>query len=185
MPEPGSIEEAQESVRAVIAKFDDPTREGLANTPRRYIKFLSEFLSPEPFHMTTFSNDGMDEMIVQTNIPFFSLCEHHLAPFFGTAAIAYIPNGKIVGLSKLARTLDKFARRLQNQERITSDVAEYINNQLAPRGVAVQLTAQHLCMSMRGIQKPGATTTTTKLIGAFKDDAKARGEFIAIIQSSK
>lgn len=172
---------AERSMANVIGLFDDVTREGLANTPKRYVKFLREFLAPQPFNLTTFTNEGNDEMIVQTNIPFYSLCEHHLAPFFGTAAVAYIPNGKIVGLSKLARTVDHFARRMQNQERITSQVAEYLNEKLKPRGVAVQLTAQHLCMSMRGVCKPGALTTTTKLLGLVKEDEKARAEFLRAV----
>ena len=121
-------------------------------------------------------------MIVQTNIPFHSLCEHHIAPFFGTGTIAYIPNKRIVGLSKLSRTLETFSRRLQNQERITSQVAEFLQNELNPIGVAVQLTAKHLCMEMRGVKKHDTYTTTTKLIGAFKDDLNCRQEFLQAIK---
>jgi GTP cyclohydrolase I len=121
-------------------------------------------------------------MIIQTNIPFYSLCEHHTAPFFGTGTIAYIPNGKIVGLSKLARTLDFYANRFQNQERITSQVAERLWNELNPKGVAVSLTAQHLCMSMRGVKKHDTWTTTNKLLGVFKEVDNARMEFLSHIK---
>lgn len=169
------------AVKQILEAVDDPTREGLQDTPARYSKFLQEFLSPPEFKMTTFSAEHYDEVIVQSNIPFHSLCEHHLAPFFGEGFIAYIPNQKIVGLSKLARTLEKFSRRLQNQERITTQVAEYLTEHLDPRGVAVVLKAQHLCMSMRGVQKPGVITTTSKMTGAFLDHSAARNEFLQLI----
>lgn len=161
---------------------EDITREGLIETPKRYIKFLKEFLEPKEFNFTSFDAEGTDEMILQTNIPFFSLCEHHTAPFFGTANVAYIPNGKIVGLSKLARTVDLYANRFQNQERITSQIAERINNELSPKGVAVTLKAQHLCMCMRGVKKHDTWTQTSKMIGVFKDDSKARNEFLNLIK---
>lgn len=169
------------AIRTVLEAFDDPDREGLRETPKRYIKFLTEFLSPPEFEFTTFDAEGMDQMIVQTDIPFYSLCEHHLAPFFGVGHIAYIPNGKIVGLSKLARTLDLYARRLQNQERITMLVAERLEEELSPRGVAVVIKAQHLCMSMRGVKKPNTYTTTSCLKGMFKDDLNCRNEFLSYI----
>lgn len=156
----------------------DIEREGMKRTPERYIKFMREFLNPPVFEMTAFDAEGTDEMIIQSGIPFFSLCEHHTAPFFGTAAVAYIPRNKIVGLSKLARTVDFFANRFQNQERITTQVAEYLQQHLDPRGVAVTIKAQHLCMCMRGVKKHDTWTTTTKLIGLFKDDHLARNEFL-------
>ncbi len=159
---------------------EDPTREGLRNTPRRYEKFLQEFLQPESFELTTFANEGYDEMVLQTNIPFYSLCEHHLVPFFGVGAIAYIPNEKIVGLSKLARTLDHFSHKLQNQERITVDVANFLMEALAPKGVGVVLQARHLCMEMRGVQKPGSFTTTSCVKGNFKSNAATRAEFLRL-----
>ena len=164
---------------------EDPTREGLNETPKRYIKFLKEFLTPKEFNFTCFDAEGTDEMIVQTNIPFYSLCEHHIAPFFGVANIAYIPNGKIVGLSKLARTLDLYANRLQNQERITSQIAERLVKELNPLGVAVTLKAQHLCMNMRGVKKHDTWTSTSKMLGVFKEDEKARNEFFNIINGTK
>lgn len=163
-------------VRILQYLGEDPDREGLKDTPKRYLKFLREFLTPPEFNFTTFENEGNDQMIVQSNIPFFSLCEHHIAPFFGTGAIAYIPDGKIVGLSKLARTLDLFSRRLQNQERITTQVAEYLQDKLQTEHVAVTLKAQHLCMAMRGVKKHNTHTTTSFLGGAFKEP-EVRQEF--------
>lgn len=161
---------------------EDVEREGLNETPKRYIKFMREFLEPKEFNFTSFDAEGTDEMIVQTNIPFYSLCEHHTAPFFGVANVAYIPNGKIVGLSKLARTVDLYANRFQNQERITTQIAERLQEELNPIGVAVTLKAQHLCMCMRGVKKHDTWTTTSKMIGIFKTDINARNEFLSLIQ---
>jgi GTP cyclohydrolase I len=169
-------------VRILQYLGEDPTREGLRETPKRYIKFLKEFLEPKEFNFTSFDAEGTDEMIIQTNIPFYSLCEHHVAPFFGTANVAYIPNGKIVGLSKLARTVDLFANRFQNQERITTQIANKINEELNPKGVAVTLKAQHLCMCMRGVKKHDTWTQTSKMIGVFKTDQMARNEFLNLIK---
>lgn len=161
----------------------DVTREGLIDTPKRYVKFLKEFCTPEPFNMTTFENEGStNEMIIVSNVPFFSLCEHHLAPFFGTAAIAYIPNDKIVGLSKLPRTLDMFSRRPQNQERITQQVADYLMEQLQPKGVAVVIKARHLCVEMRGVKKHDTYTTTSSMKGVFYDELNTRQEFLNLIK---
>ena len=177
-----AISAAAQAMECVIGTFDDSQREGLKDTPKRYIKFLNEFINKDKeFTFTTFLNEGIDEMILQTNIPFYSLCEHHLAPFFGTATIAYLPEKKIVGLSKLARCLDYYARNFQNQERITHQVAERLMNELQPKGVAVSLKAQHLCMAMRGIKKHDTHTITTKLTGVFFTDDKARGEFIKFL----
>lgn len=161
---------------------EDINREGLQDTPKRYIKFMREFLTPKEFNFTTFDAEGTDEMIVQTNIPFYSLCEHHTAPFFGIGHIAYIPDKKIVGLSKLARTLDFYANRFQNQERITTQIAERLDKELTPKGVAVSLKAQHLCMCMRGVKKHDTWTITSKLLGVFKNDKKARSEFLNLIK---
>jgi GTP cyclohydrolase I len=161
---------------------EDTTREGLIETPKRYIKFMREFLEPKEFNFTSFDAEGTDEMILQTNIPFYSLCEHHTAPFFGFASVAYIPNKRIVGLSKLARTVDLYANRFQNQERITTQIAERIQKELNPKGVAVTLKAQHLCMCMRGVKKHDTWTVTNKLIGIFKDEGKARNEYLNIIK---
>jgi GTP cyclohydrolase I len=175
--------EVEENVVRLLEYFgEDTNREGLQDTPKRYIKFFKEFLNPPEWNCTTFESEGYDEMIVQTNIPFHSLCEHHIAPFFGTGHIAYIPNKRIVGLSKLARTLETFARRLQNQERITNQVAEFLEKELKPKGVAVVLTAKHMCMEMRGVKKHNTNTTTSKMIGVFKDDLNARNEFLNLIK---
>lgn len=157
---------------------EDPTREGLLDTPKRVLKFYKEFLSPPVFNFTVFDSESYDEMIIQKNIPFFSLCEHHIAPFFGYATVAYIPNGKIVGLSKLTRTVEYYSRRLQNQERITNQIAERLQAELDPIGVAVTLSARHFCMEMRGVRTHDVYTKTTKLIGAFKDKPEARQEFL-------
>lgn len=161
---------------------EDTNREGLIETPKRYIKFMREFLEPKIFNFTTFDAEGTDEMILQTNIPFYSICEHHTAPFFGFANVAYIPNNKIVGLSKLSRTVDLYANRFQNQERITTQIAERLQNELNPKGVAVNLKAQHLCMCMRGVKKHDTWTQTSKMIGVFKEDEKARNEFLNLIK---
>jgi GTP cyclohydrolase I len=169
-------------VRILQYLGEDPNREGLRETPKRYIKFLREFLEPKEFNFTTFDAEGTDEMIIQTNIPFYSLCEHHVAPFFGTANVAYIPNDKIVGLSKLARCVDLYANRFQNQERITTQIAERLMEELTPKGVAVSMKAQHLCMCMRGVKKHDTWTTTSKMIGSFKDDMNCRNEFLSYIK---
>lgn len=163
---------------------EDPTREGLVDTPKRWVKWMKEFLSPEfeNFKLTTFDAEGMDEMIMVDNIPFFSFCEHHIAPIIGFGHIAYIPDKKIVGLSKLPRTLDMFAHRLQNQERITSQVATFLMENIQPKGVAVSLTARHMCMEMRGTKKHDTWTTTTKLEGVFRKDASAKHEFLMKIK---
>lgn len=164
----------------LIGLGEDVNREGLKDTPKRYLKFLKEFLQPKEFEFTTFSAEGADEMIIQTNIPFYSLCEHHVAPFFGTATVAYLPNNKIAGLSKLARTVDLYANRLQNQERITTQIAQRISNELTPKGVAVTLKAQHLCMCMRGVKKHNTHTITSKMTGAFKNDWNCRNEYLKL-----
>ncbi len=171
----------EQHVTALLSEIDDPSREGLTGTPERHVKFLREFTTPEPFKMTTFDAEGLDNVVLQTGIPFYSLCEHHLVPFFGTAAVAYIPSGRIVGLSKLARTVDTCARRLQNQERITQQVADTLAHALNPDGIAVVLKARHLCMEMRGIRKPGAVTTTSVMHGRFREDAAARAELLTLI----
>lgn len=176
---------AENAVREILAKYDDPAREGLRDTPRRYIKFLDEFLKPEDFNFSVFQSEGYDQMLIQTNIPFFSLCEHHLAPFFGVGHIAYVPNKtQIVGLSKLARVLDKFARRFQNQERITKQVAEFLEENLNPKGVAVMLRAQHLCVAMRGVRKHDTWTISSELKGVFRDNQSAKAEFLQLIAKS-
>ncbi|MFA6041813.1 MAG: GTP cyclohydrolase I, partial [Methylophilus sp.] len=154
----------------------------LQETPARYLKFLNEFCNPPEFKFTTFDSDGYDQMIVQTNIPFFSLCEHHMVPFYGHASVAYIPSERIVGLSKLARTVEWYSRRLQNQERITKQVADKLTDELKPLGVAVLVTARHLCMEMRGVRKHDTHTTTSMVTGVFADDPSAKAEFMEIVK---
>ncbi len=175
--------EAEQYLAKVLEYLnEDPTREGLVETPKRYLKFMKEFLSPPDFKYTSFENEGTDDMIVQRNIPFFSLCEHHIAPFFGVAHVAYIPNGNIIGLSKLARTVETYSRRLQNQERITQQIAERLMDELNAKGVAVVMEAEPLCMAMRGVKKHGVTTTTSKMCGIFFEDSKTRNEFMSLIK---
>ena len=163
---------------------DDPDREGLKKTPERVVKAWQEFLHPDEFEMTTFDAEGASEMIVQTGIWFYSFCEHHLLPFFGTVDIAYIPNGRLVGLSKIARTVDKFSRRLQNQERMTNQIGDFLCEALSPLGVGVMVDARHLCMEMRGIQKPGVSTKTSALRGLFLEQDRVRSEFLALSSTS-
>lgn len=174
---------AEKAVRDLLSALgEDLDREGLQDTPKRVAKFYDQFLSKEEFNFTVFASEGYDEMIIQKDIPFFSLCEHHMAPFFGTATVAYIPSGKIVGLSKLARAVEHYAQRLQNQERITTQVAERLQEELEPQGVAVILTARHFCMEMRGVKTHGVNTTTSKLMGAFKDEHDTRAELMSLMK---
>jgi GTP cyclohydrolase I len=155
--------------------------ESLQDTPRRVAAMYAELLTPAPFSATTFPNDGAyDELVVATEIPFHSLCEHHLLPFTGVAHVGYLPRERIVGLSKLARVVEHFARRLQVQERMTTQIATWLHDALSPRGVGVVLEAEHLCMSLRGVQKPGARTVTSALHGLVRDDARTRQEFLAL-----
>lgn len=158
----------------------DTKNPGLIDTPKRHIKMLEQFLSPPRFEFTTFEQET-DEMVIIKDILFYSLCEHHIVPFFGTAAIAYIPRGKQVGLSKLPRLLESVACRLQNQERIGKQVVEYLNQHLSP-DAAIVLKARHLCVEMRGVKKPGCETVTSTLSGCFKTDVSCRQEFINLIK---
>ncbi len=156
----------------------DVAREGLCDTPARVARFYHEQCAvPEP-RWTTFDAEGMDEMIVLSALPFYALCEHHLIPFFGTATIGYVPNGRIVGLSKIPRLLRYAARGVQTQERITQTIADDLTRALHPRGVGVILHARHLCMEMRGVNIAGGHTTTSALLGCFLDDARCRREFL-------
>lgn len=159
---------------------EDPNREGLLETPRRMLAMLRELCKKEEFKFTTFDAEGMSEMIVQSNIPFHSLCEHHVLPFMGHATVAYIPRNKIVGLSKLARAVKYCSKGLQNQERITRAISDMIQEELEPRGVGVVLKARHLCMELRGVCAPDVWTTTSDLRGALMDEAETRAEFLAL-----
>jgi len=159
---------------------EDPNREGLQETPRRVVKMLRELCRRDEFKFTTFDAEGMSEMIVQANIPMQSLCEHHMLPFMGTAAVAYIPNGKIVGLSKLARAVKYCSAGLQNQERITRAIADMLTQSLEPKGVGVVIRARHLCMELRGVCAPNVFTTTSDLRGVLLDEPSARAEFLSL-----
>jgi GTP cyclohydrolase IA len=159
----------------------DPADPHLSDTPRRVADAYAELLTPPPFDLTTFPNDeGYNELVLATGIPVQSLCEHHLLPFSGVAHIGYLPGERILGLSKLARILDLFARDLQVQERLTQQVADWLQENLAPRGVGVVIEAEHLCMSLRGVRARGARTTTSALHGLLREDARSRQEFFAL-----
>jgi GTP cyclohydrolase IA len=159
----------------------DLADEGLSGTPRRVARLYAELLTPAAFNPTTFPNDGeYDELVVARAIPFHSLCEHHLLPFVGVAHVGYLPGDRILGLSKLARVVDFFARSLQVQERLTTQIAGWLEQELRPRGAGVVLEAEHMCMSLRGVQKQGATTVTSALHGLVRDDARTRQEFLAL-----
>lgn len=156
----------------------DVTTEHLADTPRRVAASLLELLSPRDFEMTTFPNDERyEELVLVRNIPFHSLCEHHMLPFRGVAHVGYVPGDRLVGLSKLARVVELFARDLQVQERLTQQVAGYLTENLSPRGVGVVMEAEHLCMTMRGVQSPGALTMTTAFTGVLAEDNAMRRQF--------
>ena len=177
------MSDLENAISNVIKLIDsDPDREGLVETPKRVAKFFKEFYTKEAFTVTTFNSEGYDEMITQLNIPFYSMCEHHILPFFGVGHVAYIPRDRIIGLSKLSRSLDHFAHNLQNQERITTQVADFLEENLNPQGVAVVLTARHMCMEMRGVKKIGTETTTASLRGAFKSSEPTRLEFYQMIK---
>ncbi len=156
----------------------DPGNPHLADTPRRVAAAYAELLSPRAFDLTTFPNDeGYDELVLARGIPVYSLCEHHLLPFHGVAHVAYLPGERILGLSKLARVVELFARDLQVQERLTQQVADWLQEHLEPKGVGVVIEAEHLCMSMRGVQASGAVTLTSALHGLLREDARSRQEF--------
>jgi GTP cyclohydrolase I len=159
----------------------DLADEGLRDTPRRVAKAYAELLTPKPFNLTTFPNDeGYDELVLARDIPFHSLCMHHMLPFHGVAHVAYLPGDRIIGLSKLARVVELFARDLQVQERLTRQVADWLQTHLAPKGVGVVIEAEHLCMSLRGVQKPGSRTVTSALHGLVREDPRTRQEFLAL-----
>ena len=168
----------------LVALGADLESDHLRATPRRVAKAYAELLTPRPFNATTFPNDeGYDELVIVGEIPFQSLCAHHLLPFQGKAHIAYLPGERLIGLSKLARVVELYSRRLQLQERLTTQVADWLEEHLRPRGVGVVLEAEHLCMSLRGVQTAGSNTVTSALRGAVKDDARTRQEFLSLINS--
>ena len=163
----------------------DLTDESVSRTPERVARMYGELLTPRPFSVTTFPNDGAyDELVIVRDIPFSSLCEHHLMPFTGVAHVAYLPKARIVGLSKLARVVELYSKRLQVQERMTSQIADWLEDQLAPRGVGIVLEAEHLCMTVRGVQTPGARTITSAVRGTLRDDPRTRAEFLSLVRGN-
>jgi GTP cyclohydrolase IA len=169
---------ALELLRALGADVDS---EGLQETPRRVADAYAELLTPRPFRATTFPNDdGYDELILARSIPFHSLCMHHMLPFHGIAHVGYLPGERILGLSKLGRVVEFFSRDLQIQERLTTQVADWLERELQPKGVGVVLEAEHMCMSLRGVQKLGAKTVTSAMRGLLREDARTRQEFLSL-----
>ncbi len=187
-----SREEAEAAVRTLIRwAGDDPQREGLLETPKRVAKAFKEFYSgyaddPKDVLNKIFAEvDGYDDIVLVRDIPFYSHCEHHMVPFYGMAHIAYYPTKGVVGLSKLARLVEVYARRLQTQETMTSQIATAMDQALEPRGVAVMIEAEHMCMSMRGVQKAGAMTLTTQFTGVFKEDPTEQVRFLTLVRHGK
>jgi GTP cyclohydrolase IA len=178
----------QDTIKKLLEQLgEDPDREGLIKTPERVersLKFLTEGYTQDPGEMIRNSlfSDKHEEMVLVKDIPLYSLCEHHLLPFFGHAHVGYIPNDKIVGISKIARMVDMFARRLQIQERLTNQVADTLMDILKPKGVAVVVEAEHLCMQMRGVQKRGTSVITSSMLGAFRKRPETRAEFMNLIK---
>jgi GTP cyclohydrolase I len=185
-------EEAEAAVRTLLRwAGDDPTREGLQDTPKRVAKAFRELYSgygqdPDEILDKVFSEvEGYDDIVLVRDIPFYSHCEHHMVPFLGVAHVAYYPTKGVVGLSKLARLVDAYARRLQTQETMTAQIASAMVKALDPRGVAVMIEAEHMCMSMRGIQKAGALTLTTQFTGVFKEDPAEQVRFLTLVRNGR
>lgn len=181
----------ENSVKNILHELgEDPQRQGLQNTPFRVAKMYREVTQgyhkdPEKLINKAIFDVDYDEMVIVTNIEFYSMCEHHMLPFFGVAHVGYIPNGKVVGLSKIPRIVDMFARRLQIQENMTLQIAHLLNDTLKPDGVGVVVEGQHMCMMMRGVQKDQAKMLTSAMLGSFKEDEKTRSEFMHLIRSER
>jgi GTP cyclohydrolase I len=183
--------QAEEAVRLLIRwAGDDPSREGLIGTPDRVVRSYEEFFAgysqdPEAILRTTFEEtEGYDEMVLLKDIPFQSHCEHHMVPIIGKAHVAYLPNRRVVGISKLARVVEAYAKRLQIQEKMTSQIANAINDVLRPKGVAVVIEAEHQCMTTRGVHKQDVSMVTSTMLGAFREDSSTRREFLGLIGKS-
>ena len=180
-----------EEIRSILTKLgEDPTRDGLQNTPARVDRSFRFLTSGYAMDANDILNKALfdvayDEMVIVRDIELFSLCEHHLLPFFGKCHVGYIPNGRVIGLSKIPRLVDMYARRLQVQERLTTQIAETINEKIHPRGVAVVIEAQHLCMIMRGVEKQNSHAVTSSMLGAFKENQDTRNEFLNLVRTSK
>jgi len=186
--DPKKIEDAARQI--LIGIGEDPEREGLLKTPQRVAKAYAELMdgyskNPEKLINGAFFGVDYDQMVVVNDIEFYSMCEHHMLPFFGHAHVAYLPNGKVIGLSKIPRIVDMFAHRLQVQERMTQQIAELINDQIHPQGVAVVVEAQHMCMTMRGVKKQEATMTTSAMLGVFRTRLETRLEFLNRISNNR
>lgn len=189
-PWEATVEGSADDIPVRLLQFigEDPTRGGLKDTPKRYLRAWQHWAGgykEDPAALLKCFEDGAekcDEMVLVKSIPVYSHCEHHLAPFFGVAHVAYIPDGKIVGLSKISRLVDVFARRLQVQERLTNQIADAMEQNLAPKGVAVVIECRHLCMESRGIQRQGSSTTTSAMRGVFRESAAARAEFMGLVR---
>jgi GTP cyclohydrolase I len=184
-----SQQEAEDAIRVLLRwAGDDPRREGLLDTPARVAKAYRELfggyeLNPEDVLGRTFEEvSGYDDIVLERDVPFYSHCEHHMVPIIGKAHVAYLPSGRVLGLSKIARVVDIFARRLQTQEAMTAQIANAIDESLRPRGVAVMIDAEHLCMSMRGIKKQGSSTLTMTFTGAFKADPAEQARFMSLVR---
>jgi GTP cyclohydrolase IA len=180
------IEKIEKAVREILdAVGEDLQREGIRKTPARVARMYAELLGgmqEDPKrHLDSVFTENYDEIVLLRDIPFYSICEHHLMPFIGTAHVAYLPKGKVLGVSKLARIVDCFARRLQVQERLTDQIADFLMNNLKPYGVAVVLEASHSCMTIRGIKKPGSVMVTSSLRGTFKSDPRSRSEVMSLM----
>ena len=176
--------------RILNAIGENPKREGLLKTPERVEKSLKFLTSGYDTDIDKLVNDALysenyNEMVIVKDIDVYSLCEHHMLPFFGKCHVAYLPKGKIIGLSKVPRLIDAYSRRLQVQERLTTEIAQCINNIVKPAGVAVVIDAVHLCMSMRGVEKQNSYTTTSSMLGSFKKDPRTRGEFLSLLTPTK
>ena len=188
LPKSGKI---ADNVRQILTGLgEDPTREGLERTPDRVEKALKFLTGGYTENIAKIVNGALfsveyDEMVIVKDIEFFSMCEHHMLPFYGKAHVAYIPNGKVLGLSKIPRIVDVFARRLQVQERMTQEIAETLMDILKPKGVAVTCDAQHLCMMMRGVEKQHSSTVTSAMLGEFRDRKETRDEFLSLIRNNR
>jgi GTP cyclohydrolase I len=181
-PSDVDLPSAEHAAAAFLAALGvDTDADATAATPRRMARAYAELLRPRSFDLTTFPNDeGYDELVLASGIPVQSVCEHHMLPFLGTAHVGYLPAQRILGLSKLARVVELFARRPQVQERLTTQVADWLQTHLQPRGVGVVVVAEHLCMTLRGVRAGGARTTTSTLRGVLREDARSRAEFLAL-----
>jgi len=183
-------ERIREAVREILlAVGEDPEREGLKKTPDRVARMYAELLGGTfenpAIHIRSVFTEKYDEIVLLRDIPFFSICEHHLLPFIGKAHVAYLPTGKVLGVSKLARIVDTFAHRLQAQERLTGQIADFLMQSLRPMGVAVVMQASHGCMTIRGIRKPGSMMVTSALRGSFKKDARSRSEVLSLMHNDR